>query len=222
MNPSKCVLIACLMALPCAAEMQSALEQGRANPIRKVVTMLQNMVKKIEVEGEKQAETFEKFMCWCETSVSDLTASIDGATTKIPQVASSIEETTSALAADKQGLVDDKKGREDAKAAMAKATEQRSKEYEIFSKESGDDKTNLAAMKKAIAAIEKGTGGSFLQTESASVLRKLVVETESLSDLDRDVIASFLSVDNAQSSSDSGQILGILKAMQDTMEKDLA
>merc|ERR1719440_2593456 len=104
---------------------------------------------------------------------------------------------------------------------MAKATEQRASEYEIYTKESGDDKTNLAAMKKAIAAIEKGTGGSFLQTESASVLRKLVVDSESLSDLDRDVVASFLSTDNTQGSGDSGQILGILKAMWDTMDKDL-
>merc|ERR1719163_495303 len=142
------------MATPALGRMESG--QGMAaNPIRKVVTMLQNMQKKIEVEAEKQKETFEKFMCWCETSITDLTASIDGATTKIPQVTSSIEETTSALAALKQGLIDDKKGREDAKAAMAKATEQRAKEYEVFTKESGDAKTNLAAMKKAVAAIEK-------------------------------------------------------------------
>ena len=32
-----------------------------ANPIRKVVTMLQNVQKKVEAEGKKEAEMFEKF-----------------------------------------------------------------------------------------------------------------------------------------------------------------
>jgi hypothetical protein len=162
-------VIAPLMATPAVGRPLTR-EEMAVYPIRKVVVMLQNMQKKIEVEGAKQSETFEKYMCWCETSAADLTASIDAATTKIPQVQSDIEETTSRLASLKQGLVDDKQSREDAKAAMANATEQLTKEYEIFSKESGDDKTNLAAMKKAIAATSKGTGGAFLQTESASVL----------------------------------------------------
>jgi len=47
-------------------------EEMAVNPIRKLVDMLQNMQKQIEVEGAKQRETFEKYMCWCETSAADL------------------------------------------------------------------------------------------------------------------------------------------------------
>merc|ERR1719359_2486278 len=104
------IVFALLMATP-ALGAQAGEGMAGVNPIRKVVTMLRNMVTKIEAEGEKQKETFEKFMCWCETSVSDLTFSIDAATTKMPQVAANIDETTSLLASLKQGLVDDKKAR---------------------------------------------------------------------------------------------------------------
>jgi len=81
-------------------------------------------------------------------------------------------------------------------------------------------KTNLAALNKALTAIEKGAGGSFLQTAAAATLRKLVEENDALSDLDRHDVTSFLS--NDADSSGSGQILGILKTMGDTMSSTLA
>merc|ERR1719389_1363911 len=65
-----------------------------ANPIRKVVTMLQMMAKKVEAEGEKQDELFEKFFCYCDNSQGTLAKSIEDAETKIPQVESDIKEAT--------------------------------------------------------------------------------------------------------------------------------
>merc|ERR1719324_1170183 len=79
-------------------------------------------------------------------------------------------------------------------------------------------------MTKAIAALEKGMTG-FLQTSTAGVLRQLTVNMESLSASDRDVLASFLSVGEGEQEGyapASGEIVGILKQMDDTMTKDLA
>ena len=42
---------------------QAAEEHAAANPIRNVVTMLQTMQKKVEAEGEREQELFDKFMC---------------------------------------------------------------------------------------------------------------------------------------------------------------
>merc|ERR1719197_851280 len=77
-------------------------------------------------------------------------------------------------------------------------------------------------MKKATAAIEKGAGGAFLQTSTASILKKLSI-TVDISSVDRDVLTSFLtqSSDSGYAPA-SGQITGILKQMTDTMEKELA
>merc|ERR1719281_1195857 len=77
-------------------------------------------------------------------------------------------------------------------------------------------------MKKAIAALEKGMGGAFLQTSTASVLKQLSI-TVDLSSMDRELLTSFLTQDSQSGyAPQSGQITGILKQMTDTMEKELA
>jgi len=66
--------------------------------------------------------------------------------------------------------------------------------------------------------------GSFLQTQGASVLRKLTM-TIDLNDEDRETLTAFLSQgqgDQDGYAPQSGQITGILKQMKDTMEKSLA
>merc|ERR1719261_448469 len=50
------------------------------------------MQKKVEAEGEKEAELFEKFMCYCKSSGETLAKSIADADVKMPQLESSIEE----------------------------------------------------------------------------------------------------------------------------------
>merc|ERR1719359_1558945 len=99
MAPAANVIILCLLAVPATfrAEMQTALEMGRSNPIRKVVVMLQNMQKKVQAEGEKEAELFEKYMCYCKNSGGDLSKSIGDAETKAPQLGADIKEAESKL-----------------------------------------------------------------------------------------------------------------------------
>merc|ERR1719216_373354 len=64
--------------------------------------------------------------------------------------------------------------------------------------------------------------GSFLQTASAAILRKLAISQE-MSDMDRQDLVSFLSAKQLSGYvPQSGQITGILKQMGDTMTKSLA
>merc|ERR1740127_443024 len=92
----RCSTMLCLVlaALPIGSQATSQAENAAANPIRKVVTMLQNMVKKIEAEGEKEKELYEKFMCYCNTADTTLGKSIGDADTKIPQLEADIKEST--------------------------------------------------------------------------------------------------------------------------------
>merc|ERR1719389_759749 len=63
--------------------------------------------------------------------------------------------------------------------------------------------------------------GGFLQTSSAAVLRRLVVSSE-MSNSDRDVLTAFLTNGDGNGYQPaSGEIVGILKQMGDTMYKDL-
>jgi len=218
----------CLVFLALAGSVDSLAVSGSSrlavNPIRRVVTMLQNMQKKVEAEGKKEEELFEKFMCYCKNGKGALEASIEGAKQKNEQLMSSIKETDATLKQTKADLKSAQESRAAAKEAVAKATSLREKEASAFAKESSEFKTNIAAMKKATAAISKGMGGAFLQTSAASVVKQLSI-TMDISSMDREMITSFLT--QGQGESDgyapaSGQIVGILKQMTDTMEKDLA
>merc|ERR1719253_1020958 len=79
-------------------------EQVAANPIRRVVTMLQSMQKKVAAEGEKETELFEKFMCYCKNGKGALAASIEQADAKNEQLTSSIKETDATLKQTKADL----------------------------------------------------------------------------------------------------------------------
>merc|ERR1719313_3294937 len=223
----RCVLLLAILpgAHSVAVGEGSSSEQGsgtavNVNPIRRVVTMLQMMQKKIDAEEEKETELYDKFMCYCQNGAGALSASVDAAEKKIPEVESAI----STKSAEKEQLASDitqhKADREAAKAAMAEATSLREKEAAAFATESTETKTNIAATGKAITAVEKGMGGAFLQTTAASILKKFVLNGN-LNDEQRDTVTAFLSDDDSYAPQ-SGQITCILKQMKDTMEASLS
>jgi len=193
------------------------------NPIRKVVTLLQKMQKKVEEEGVKEAELFEKFQCYCKTSGATLTKSIEDADVKMPQLMSDIKEAESAKAQLQEELSGHQNDRDAAKAAMAKATEIREKEAAAFAKEESEDKAQIEALLKATAAIKKGMAGGFLQTTSAAVLRRFALNAD-ISNEDRDALTSFLTgstFEGGKYAPASGEIVGILDQMGDTMNKEM-
>merc|ERR1719379_1276438 len=213
--------IALLLVVPVVNAAESHTEAG-ANPIRKVVTMLQMMMKKIETEGKKETELFDKYMCYCKTSDEELSKSIEDAETKIPQLESDIKEASETKVKLEGDITKAQTDRTAAKDAMAKATAMREKENGAYLKESGTDQSNLDALIKALAAIEKGMAGGFLQTQAAQVLRKLSISRQMV-DMDRQTLVSFLSGSSEEGYAPaSAEIVGILKQMKDEMEKDLA
>lgn len=120
-----------------------------------------------------------------------------------------------------QDLADHKATREEANKAMEQATSMREKEHKEFSAESSEQNSNIAALGKAIPAIEKGMAGSFLQTNAGNLLRRVAEkEADKLAIDDRETLMAFLE-QKAGYAPASGEILGILKQMKDEMEADL-
>jgi len=197
---------------------EAAEVEHRANPIRKVVTMLQMMQNKVAAEGKKAEAIYEKFMCYCENADTLLGGAITAAETKIPQLESGIKADVAMKKQLEADLKAHKADRAAANAAIEKATGLREKEAAAFAKASGDLKTNIAALAKAIPAIQKGMGG-FLQTNAASVIRQLSISSD-MSSVDREMLASFLSSKTGYAPA-SGEIVGILKTMDDEMKADL-
>jgi hypothetical protein len=191
------------------------------NPIRKVVTLMQNMQKEIEAEGAKEKELFDKFMCYCSGGAGSLSKSIADSKAKIEELTATLAADSAAKAQTAQDLIGHKKDREGATADMEEAAVIRNKELTAFEELKADTESNIAAMGKAIPALESGMGGAaLLQIPGVSGLRKIVDSYPKMDSMDRHAAVAFL-----EGSSDyapqSGQIVGILKAMKDDMEADL-
>merc|ERR1712129_648692 len=192
-----------------------------ANPIRKVVTMLQSMQAKVEEEGEKELALYEKYMCYCKTAGGDLSASITDAGSSISELGNKIKAAEEQKVVLSEELKTAQSDRTAAKKAMAEATAVREKEAAAFATEKANADKDIAAAAKAIAAIGKGMAGSFLQSSSVQLLRNLLAtKHDLLMEDDRQDMLSFLSGSQAEEyAPQSGSILGILKQMHDEMVK---
>lgn len=212
------LLVAAFVSKVYAATTSSNMQLA-ANPIRRVITTLESLQKKVTEDGEIEAELFDKFQCYCKAGSSSLQKSVEEAEMKLPQLSSGIEESTATRDQIKSEVEQHKQDRTDAKDSIGKATAVREKEIAAFEKDSSDTKANIAALSKAIAALRKGTGG-FLQAPTFSVIQKLALDVD-LGASDRDLLASFLSNQQGEDSPQTGEIIGILEQMKETMEKNL-
>jgi len=191
-----------------------------ANPIRKIVTLLQNMQKEIEAEGAKEKELFDKFMCFCSGNSGDLTKKAADAKAQIEEAGAKLKAEEAEKVQIAQELVDHKKDREQAGADVEEATMLRGKEANEYAAMKADSETNIAAMAKAIPALEKGMGGAaFMQMPGASQLHHIIESYPKMDPADRRDALAFL--DTSDMEGGAGQIVGILKAMKDDMEAEL-
>jgi len=204
----------------CLSSVGAASLKESENPIRRIVTLLQDMQKEIETEGEKEADAYDKFMCYCSGNSDGMKAAAEGGAQKALELGSKLEALKSEKAQLDQELKDHASSREAAQQDSKKAANLRSKEAAEFEASSTDMSTNIGAMKGAIAALEKGMG--FLQMGSSQkvALQKCVDSTNQLDDYQRSTIVDLLQ--GKESMESSGEITGMLKAMLEEMEGDLA
>jgi hypothetical protein len=121
----------------------------------------------------------------------------------------------------KQDLKQAQTDRYAAKEAIAEATAVRKKEAAAFAKEKDELDTDIAAIEKAVTALQQGSAGSFLQTTTAQLLKHVLLRSasDSFEEGDRQELLSFLS--NKETSESVGEIIGILKQMLIEMKQRL-
>jgi len=192
----------------------------RKNPIRKVVTMLQDMQKSVEEEGEKQEDLFDKFMCYCSNGEGALEASISQGKAEIESLGGTIDRGTAEKSQLDQDIVTHKADREDAEKVIKESTAMREKEAAEFAATSADMKSNLQAMDGALAALKKGLSAALLQTGVGSVLRSIVKTSPLVREGEREMMESFLETGDSEGGG-SDQIIGIVEQMKETYEGDL-
>lgn len=209
-----------LLVALCVGCATGAKVQLGANPIRKVVTLMQNMQKEVENELKTEKELYEKFMCFCDGGTAEVSKAIEDGKAKVEELTAKQKEEEATKAQLEQEVVDHKKDREGAKADLGEATSLRSKEAAEYAALKADSDTNIAGLSAAIPAIEKGMGAAaFLQTPFGSHVAHLVQSFPDMDPVDRRSVESFLQ--EGTSAEGSGEILGIMKQMLETMEANL-
>eukprot|EP00933_Yihiella_yeosuensis_P045960 TRINITY_DN413_c0_g1_i1.p1 TRINITY_DN413_c0_g1~~TRINITY_DN413_c0_g1_i1.p1 ORF type:complete len:689 (-),score=239.47 TRINITY_DN413_c0_g1_i1:136-2202(-) len=203
-----------LVLLPLAAEAfksSDALVSGDAtdaaavagaNPIRRVVNMLQKLSTKIDEEGEKEKELYEKFMCHCKSELADFNKGRASFEAAVPKLEAQIEQTAASIA-QIQTEIDAKRGEEKtAKESVNAAETERKKEHTGYVNEDKVLDESIKTIGSTIPLLEKAMGGGFLQTRSKLLaqlskeqiqrMKKVVMNSKSASPSDRQLVSAFL------------------------------
>merc|ERR1719506_3327947 len=169
---------------------------------------------------------YDKFMCYCDGNTGEMAKSVEEAAQRITELKAKLESSIAEKDQLDQELIAHKQDREAATQDLAKATAIREKEHAEYLELTGESKENLDAMISAIAALEKGMGSGFLQSKASLMdrLHKILGSAQTLDAYQRSTVTSFLAgTQNPYGDyhGQSGEIVGILKAMKDEMDKTL-
>ena len=224
-----------------AAALSADEQEWKERPVAKVVRLLTKMKEDVATEGAADTDAYNKLACWCETNdreksqaisdaeakIKDLTAAISGYTAESGQLKTEIEQLTKDIAATEKSLQE--------------ATELRAKENEAFTGEEKELLGLIAALEKAVGVIGKNHGEeSFVQVKAmvqhinlkyANLLRddwNSIVDPPLTAFLKNHKNSRVMTGLEQQSGpgyqsygAQSGQVLGMLKQMQDTFTANL-
>merc|ERR1719428_2605487 len=147
-------------ATPVLGAMSRTEARLRKNPIRKVVTMLQDMQKSVEEEGEKETELYDKFMCYCKTQGAALADSISDGQARVEALTGDVTDKGATKAQLEQEIEGHKADRAEAERQVSETTALRKKEEADFQATSGEMKANIQAMGSALEALSKSGAAS--------------------------------------------------------------
>eukprot|EP00933_Yihiella_yeosuensis_P018779 TRINITY_DN1531_c1_g1_i1.p2 TRINITY_DN1531_c1_g1~~TRINITY_DN1531_c1_g1_i1.p2 ORF type:complete len:691 (-),score=235.05 TRINITY_DN1531_c1_g1_i1:178-2250(-) len=224
------LFFAVLVALTSASE--ESVAYGGSNPIRKVTNLLQKMYEKIENEGEKEKELYDKFMCHCKKELSAFGEGKEKFEAMVPQLESQVAQVTGDIEKYSTEIDSMRAERGDSQASIQAAKVKREQGKDAFAKQKADFDANIAAMNKAIPVLEKATG--FLQTKTMALsvlpqetlkrIEQLVMNTKALGEADRQSFTAFLAIgteeEDAEESPDSSSVKVMIEKTRDEEVKE--
>merc|ERR1719487_2289674 len=216
-------------------------EVQKDRTITKVVKLLQSMLKDSVAEGDEERKIYAKFKCYCDTEEAEKKALIKSLTEQIELLENRIAEIQGATGGLSEECADLKKRLAENKMAQDEATAIRKKEKKAFDAEEEDLTTAIKQMKEAIKTLAevggdqtKSVGADHkqfmagyeessllsLKTQVDSALR---VASELMNGANQKKAAAFLQAPfTGTYTSQSAEVVGILKNMRDVFERNLS
>jgi chromosome segregation ATPase len=187
-----------------------------ANPIRKIVTMLQQMQVEIETEAEESKAMYQKFMCFCDSNIGQTTKEIDDGTELVGQLESEIKGLVGANAQIESELKELESEIAENQKSVDEQAGVRKEEAAKFSEESTETKNSIAAIDKALPALKKGV--SFQQEK---VLLQALAPLAKGTVHEQDITSLLQASDESSSGSSTDTIIGILEQMVENFKGNL-
>eukprot|EP00931_Biecheleriopsis_adriatica_P064293 TRINITY_DN3909_c0_g1_i1.p1 TRINITY_DN3909_c0_g1~~TRINITY_DN3909_c0_g1_i1.p1 ORF type:complete len:687 (+),score=246.67 TRINITY_DN3909_c0_g1_i1:106-2166(+) len=228
LGSAKALVLLILGSLPLGLAVKTEALSGGANPIRKVVTMLEKISENIQKEVEEEKETFDKFTCYCKKELADFGMSEDQFRETVPKLEAEIETMSAEIASATEEIEKLKKTREDLIGDMNSAAAQREKENDAYLAELAELKANIEALETGIKALNNTVGASsLLQTASAfselsetqkQRIQQAVDRSKTVSESDRNEFVALL---QGEAENNPGQVQGILEVNKEDFEKEV-
>mmetsp|Transcript_40858 Transcript_40858/g.89006 ORF Transcript_40858/g.89006 Transcript_40858/m.89006 type:complete len:660 (+) Transcript_40858:78-2057(+) len=203
----------------------AAVLASEERPITKVVNLLKEMQHQLEGDAQRDEETYNKLVCWCQSSDKEKTEAIANAQSRITDLTAAIEENSAYSAQLEVELKQHAKELAQGKNALGEARSVREHTAEDWYATEKDLVQSIAALKNAIMLLNKQHASSLVQVarlaETALAVRSHAVA--GLSAQQHSTLTAFLQQPASAGSynSHSGEITGILNSMLEEMEKDL-
>merc|ERR1719161_2689966 len=144
-----------LFLLAAAAGQPTPEPAAKPSPIRKVVTLIEDMKTQVEKEGEEDKAAYDKYACWCQTNDKEKTDAIEAAEKAIEDLSAKIEEYAALQAQLKTEIEKLEEDIAKNQKALETATAQREKEKAEFEAQEADLKEALSALKQALDVLGK-------------------------------------------------------------------
>jgi hypothetical protein len=211
----------------------NASAQEKDRPVSKIIVMLKDMIAQLEKEGEEDEDIMETMACWCETNDKLKTQAIADGKQRIDALTAAIEELTANSARLNTEIGNLNKEVSKNQRALDQASALRSKNNAEFIAEEKDLLQSIGSMKAAIIALSKHNKGAALlqmdDSESIDLIAKLGhvmrkhadILGDSITPHQRDVLKAFVQ-QGAGYAPQSGEIFGIMQAMKESFEINLA
>eukprot|EP00928_Gymnodinium_smaydae_P011260 TRINITY_DN14179_c0_g1_i1.p1 TRINITY_DN14179_c0_g1~~TRINITY_DN14179_c0_g1_i1.p1 ORF type:complete len:740 (-),score=236.85 TRINITY_DN14179_c0_g1_i1:83-2302(-) len=181
-----------------------AVEQS---PLRKVVTLLEEMKGQVEKEAAKDQSVYERYACWCKTNDREKTGAIEEATGRLQELSSFVEGAVAKQGELKSEIESLEQGVREDSDALQQAEALRAREKEEFEAQQADMKETLSALNQAIDVLAKV---QLLQTSNA----KAKDGEEASATLVGDAVSSLVQVRSAMRQR-------LPQKYRDVMQKDL-
>lgn len=192
--------IALFQCLPYIINVETATVkvESQENPIRKTVTLLQQIQGRVLAEMKEAKIMYDKEICACQTLGVRITEELEDLEAKLPVVQNTVNETGSTVEQLEEEIEQGEEVvEEDEEVIHETQNHTQEQEETVYIPEMTQKKIAMNALARAIYAIEhggvtpEGTGAAFVQTPAFATLKNIAM-TANMNPNDREMLTNFL------------------------------